>query len=66
MKLEPLTDYSKFKADCEKILSMYSSDDFITTSIRPATVCGYSKRQRLDLVVNILTNHAYIIKKLKF
>ena len=65
MSLEPLTDYSKFKADCEKILSMYSSDDFITTSIRPATVCGYSKRQRLDLVVNILTNHAYHNKKIK-
>ena len=27
--------------------------------MRPATVCGYAKRQRLDLVVNILTNHAY-------
>lgn len=65
MSLEPLTDYSKFKADCEKILSMYSSDEFITTSIRPATVCGYSKRQRLDLVVNILTNHAYHNKKIK-
>jgi len=65
MNLEPLTDYSKFKADCEKILSNYSSNDFITTSIRPATVCGYSKRQRLDLVVNILTNHAYHNKKIK-
>lgn len=27
--------------------------------IRPATVCGYSIRQRLDVVVNILTNLAY-------
>ena len=59
MKLEPLTDYSKFKGDCEKILNKYKSDDFITTTIRPSTVCGYAKRQRLDLVVNILTNHAY-------
>ncbi|EMI72096.1 NADH(P)-binding protein, PF13460 family [Leptospira noguchii str. Bonito] len=57
--LEPLTDYSKFKADCEKILSEYQSSDFTTVTIRPATVCGYSPRQRLDVVVNILTNLAY-------
>ena len=59
MELEPLTDYSIFKADCEKILAKYQSDDFTTTTIRPATVCGYSPRQRLDVVVNILTNLAY-------
>ncbi|WP_061222781.1 NAD-dependent epimerase/dehydratase family protein [Leptospira weilii] len=57
--LEPLTDYSKFKADCEKILNEYQTDDFTTITIRPATVCGYSPRQRLDVVVNILTNLAY-------
>ena len=59
MKLEPLTDYSKFKGDCENILNKYKSENFITTTIRPSTVCGYGKRQRLDLVVNILSNHAY-------
>ena len=59
MPLEPLTDYSKYKAECEKILFKYKSDDFITSIVRPATVCGYSSRQRLDLVVNILTNFAY-------
>jgi len=59
MSLEPLTDYSKFKADCEKLLAPYQSEDFTTVTIRPATVCGYSKRQRLDVVVNILTNLAY-------
>ena len=62
MSLEPLTDYSKFKANCEEILFKYKSDNFITSVIRPATVCGYSPRQRLDLVVNILTNQ-HIIKK---
>ena len=56
MSLEPLTDYSKFKAECESILKKYNSEDFTTTTIRPATVCGYSKRQRLDVVVNILSN----------
>ena len=59
MKLKPLTDYSKFKAKCEKILNKYGSDNFIVTTIRPATVCGYGKRQRLDVVVNILSNLAY-------
>ena len=62
MNLEPITDYSKFKADCEKILLKYLSKDFVPIIIRPATVCGYSPRQRLD-VVNILTNLAYHKKK---
>ena len=58
MHLEPLTDYSKFKAMCEKVLHNYRSDDFTITIIRPATLCGYSPRLRLDLTVNVLTNHA--------
>ena len=57
--LEPITDYSIFKAKCEEILLKYTDRSFIGTIIRPATVCGYSERQRLDLVVNILTNFAY-------
>jgi len=64
MSLEPLTDYSKFKGDCEKILNSHKSENFITTTIRPSTVCGYAKRQRLDLVVNILTNHAFFNRKI--
>ena len=59
MSLEPLTDYSKYKAECETILSEYQNSDFTTVTLRPATVCGYSRRQRLDVVVNILTNLAY-------
>ena len=64
MNLEPITDYSKFKADCEKILLKYLSKDFVPIIIRPATVCGYSPRQRLDVVVNILTNLAYHKKEI--
>lgn len=56
--LLPITDYNKYKGLCEPILQRYQSDDFTTVTIRPATVCGYSPRQRLDLSVNILTNHA--------
>jgi nucleoside-diphosphate-sugar epimerase len=59
VSLEPLTDYSKFKVECEKILNPFNSEDFTTVTIRPATVCGYSRRQRLDVVVNILTNLAF-------
>ncbi len=59
LNLEPLTDYSKFKVECEKILLSHSDENFVSTILRPATVCGYSERQRLDVIVNILTNHAY-------
>ena len=65
MSLEPLTDYSKFKVKCEEVLQKYNSKNFTTTIIRPATVCGYSPRQRLDVVVNILTNLAYHKKNIK-
>ncbi len=58
MTLEPLTDYSKYKALCEEVLFSRQSPDFVPVVIRSATVCGYSPRLRLDLIVNILTNHA--------
>ncbi len=58
LPLEPLTDYSKYKALCEEVLIDAANNDFIVTIIRPSTVCGYSPRMRLDLTVNILTNHA--------
>jgi len=64
MYLEPMTDYSKFKAECETVLKKYKSDNFVVVILRPATVCGYSKRQRLDLVVNILSNLAYHKRKI--
>lgn len=58
LELEPLTDYSKFKALCEKELEEEREPGFTTIVIRPSTVCGYAPRLRLDLTVNILTNHA--------
>lgn len=56
--LVPLTLYNKYKGLCEPILEKYCDDYFTGVSFRPATVCGYSPRLRLDLSVNILTNHA--------
>ena len=64
MSLEPLTDYSKFKMECEITLKKFETENFTPIVIRPATVCGYSPRQRLDVVVNILTNLAYHKRKI--
>lgn len=64
LPLEPLTDYSKYKALCEDYLMKQRSPGFVTLILRPATVCGYSPRLRLDLSVNILTNHAVNIGKI--
>ncbi|MDE2028864.1 MAG: NAD-dependent epimerase/dehydratase, partial [Candidatus Omnitrophica bacterium] len=63
--LLPITDYNKYKGLCEPILAKYQSSGFTTVTIRPATVCGYSPRQRFDLTVNILTNHAYNNNRIK-
>lgn len=56
--LVPLTLYNKYKGMCEPLLLKHTGKDFVGVIFRPATVCGYSPRQRLDLSVNILTNHA--------
>jgi len=56
--LVPLTLYNKFKGMCEPLLLKNTDKNFTGVIFRPATVCGYSKRQRLDLSVNILTNFA--------
>ncbi|OGQ05133.1 MAG: UDP-glucose 4-epimerase [Deltaproteobacteria bacterium RIFCSPLOWO2_01_44_7] len=56
--LIPVSDYNKYKGLCEPVLLRYQSDEFVPIILRPATICGYSPRQRLDLTVNILTNHA--------
>lgn len=79
LPLEPLTDYSKYKALCEEYLldaTGGNSPDtpsyvkrgkgelMIPIIIRPATVCGYSPRMRFDLTVNILTISALVKKSM--
>ena len=56
--LVPLTLYNKYKGMCEPLLLKHTDENFVGVIFRPATVCGYAPRQRLDLSVNILTNHA--------
>src|SRR5580765_1947678 len=65
-KPEPLTDYSKFKLDCERDLLAHANPGGMErVIIRPATVCGYANRLRLDLTVNILTIHALVNHKIR-
>lgn len=63
--LVPLTLYNKYKGMCEPLLFKHTDENFVGVVFRPATVYGYAPRQRLDLSVNILTNHAFNNKKIK-
>ncbi len=63
--LVPLTLYNKYKGMCEPLLKKHTDDNFVGVIFRPATVCGYGPRQRLDLSVNILTNHAITNGKIR-
>jgi len=56
--LVPLTLYNKYKGMCEPLLFRHTDASFVGVVFRPATVCGYAPRQRFDLSVNILANHA--------
>lgn len=62
--LVPLTLYNKYKGMCEPILKEHTDRDFVGVIFRPATVCGDAPRLRLDLSVNILTNHAITNNKI--
>ena len=62
--LVPLTLYNKYKGMCEPLLLKHTDDCFVGVVFRPATVCGYAPRLRLDLSVNILTNHAVTNNKI--
>lgn len=61
--LDPITDYNKSKMICEKVILSYK-DRIKTVILRPATVCGFSKRLRLDVVLNIFSYQAFFKKKI--
>jgi len=57
LELEPISEYNKTKMVAERVLLSYAND-LIVQIVRPATVCGYSPRMRLDVSVNMLTMQA--------
>lgn len=57
LSLNPISTYNKTKMTAERILLSYNKK-FRIYIIRPATVCGYSERMRLDLTVNVLMFNA--------
>lgn len=57
LSLVPISDYNKTKMISERVLLSYQ-DSILIQCLRPATVCGYSPRMRLDLSVNMLTIQA--------
>jgi nucleoside-diphosphate-sugar epimerase len=64
LELRPLTVYSKTKAMAEEAIRQYNDENFTTVSIRSATICGYSPRLRLDLVVNIFAADAILKREI--
>ena len=62
--INPITNYSRDKYFCEKILFEYNHQDFHPVIVRPATLFGISNRIRFDLVVNILTVNGVLEKKI--
>lgn len=57
LELKPLSEYNKTKMVSERVLLSYA-DKMAVQIVRPATVCGYSPRMRLDVSVNLLTMQA--------
>lgn len=57
LELTPISEYNKTKMVAERVLLSYA-DKIAVQIVRPATVCGYSPRMRLDVAVNMLTMQA--------
>jgi nucleoside-diphosphate-sugar epimerase len=63
LELCPISEYNKTKMVAERVILSYA-DRLVTTIVRPATVCGFSPRMRLDVVVNLLTMQALTNKRM--
>jgi nucleoside-diphosphate-sugar epimerase len=63
LELDPISAYNKTKMVSERVLMSYEND-MVVQMVRPATVCGYSPRMRLDVSVNMLTMQALTTGKI--
>ena len=63
LSLKPLSTYNKVKMVTERVILSYKKHLNVII-LRPATVCGFSPRMRLDITVNMLTFHALKNKKI--
>jgi nucleoside-diphosphate-sugar epimerase len=63
LSLVPISDYNKTKMVSERVLLSYQ-DRIAVNIVRPATICGYSPRMRLDLSVNMLTMQALVNQRI--
>ena len=63
LELLPISYYNKTKMVAERILHSYK-DKLMVHCIRPATVCGYSPRMRLDVTVNMFVKQAFLNKNI--
>jgi len=58
MALEPITLYSRYKAEIEDELFAIGDPNFTTVAVRNSTVSGFSPRMRLDLIISIFVRAA--------
>lgn len=59
-KINPLTNYAKCKVLCEDYLLNNSTSEMTTIILRPATVYGFSPRQRFDLLINKMVCEGFV------
>tara|TARA_B100000214_G_C23945140_1_gene617640 strand:- start:254 stop:1201 length:948 start_codon:yes stop_codon:yes gene_type:complete len=57
LDLEPISTYNKVKMVTERTILSYKNKINVTI-LRPATVCGFAPRMRLDVTVNMLSFQA--------
>lgn len=64
-KTKPLTLYAQTKLAAESYIKKQTDDDFDTVILRLATLFGYSKHMRFDLIANIICVEGAYDKEIK-